>query len=500
MRLRIVGWMMLVAGAVAGQPPPNADPPPTGGVPDPPAAQVRIQVRALPAVAPGKDIAYKLIVTNPSAATAFNVVVRNPLPDRTTVVKADPTPEQPPAAVRPGLTWKLGTLSAGQSKTIDLVLRPGPDVNEVRNQAFVSFEYGQSVLTRIERAKLIVSKKAPKSAVAGEPIAVQVVIVNPGPVAVPDVKLVETISPAFEFAPGNEGERGTSDQQRVWKLGTLGPNQRRELVYRVTTKTGTKLLTTSAVTGHGVAAEPPPQTETDILAPALAVELTGPPSVVAGEVATYSLVVRNTGTMPLGDVRVTGAFDDQCKLKGMTDGGQRYRDRVVWQIPRLASGEAKSFTLKLDSPTTGRRAVRASATAPRGVEATAREVQTSFQGTAVLQLRADVTPATPTVGREALMTIDVANRGGEAARNVRVRVILPPGLTCKQATPSGATITGQEVVFPAQTVGARGDEKFTLTLQPETRGGKQVTVRVEADSLGAEPLSKTVELAVRGEQ
>lgn len=283
----------------------------------------------------------------------------------------------------------------------------------------------------------------------------------------------------------------------MWKLGTLGPNQTRAVTYRVTTKTGTKLLTTSAVSGQGVSAESPPQTETEVLTPALAVELTGPPSVTAGEVATYQLVVRNTGTMPLSDVRVTGAFDDQCKLKGMTDGGQRYRDRAVWAVPRIAPGEARSFTLKLDSPTTGRRTVRASAAGPRGVEATAREVQTSFQGTAVLQLQADVQPATPTVGRDTLMTIDVTNRGGEAARNVRVRVLLPPGLMCKQATPKGASITAQEVVFPAQTVTARGSEQFTLTLQPEARGSKQVTIRVEADSLGDQPLSKTVELAVR---
>lgn len=117
-----------------------------------------------------------------------------------------------------------------------------------------------------------------------------------------------------------------------------------------------------------------------------------------------------------------------------------------------------------------------------------------------MQLQADVQPATPTVGRDTLMTIDVINRGGEAARNVRVRVLLPPGLTCKQATPKGASITPQEVVFPAQAVGARGSEQFTLTLQPEGRGSKQVTVRVEADSLGGQPLSKTVDLAVREEQ
>ena len=43
-----------------------------------------------------------------------------------------------------------------------------------------------------------------------------------------------------------------------------------------------------------------------------------------------------------------------------TDGGQVYRDSIVWTVPRLEPGEGQSFRFGLKANTSGRRVIVAS--------------------------------------------------------------------------------------------------------------------------------------------
>ena len=203
-------WMLLaVAPVLAQEPePPREDPavvpaqfvqpgpesakPLAAAVSDPPSPVVRVQVRVPSHVAPGKDIVYKLIVTNTSTADAYRVTVRNPIPAGILqVVKAEPKPDKSDPKE---LTWNIGSLQHGQMREIELVLRPAADAKEIRNQAFVSFEHGQAVLTRIDKPKLQVTMQTPKQATTGDPIPVRVEVVNTGRVAINDVELIEDVS------------------------------------------------------------------------------------------------------------------------------------------------------------------------------------------------------------------------------------------------------------------------------------------------------------------
>ena len=460
---------------------------PAGGVADPPPPQVRIQVRALAAVAPDKPIRYKLIVTNPSTERAYKVKVRNPIPAGVTPGKAEPTPTSTPGSAE--LVWEVGELIGGGQKVIEFELMPKAGTTDVKNQAFVTSEYGQAVLTKVEKPKLKVEKQIGKSAALGEPVPVTVRVTNTGAVAVLDVELLETVTPGFRFDDGGQGKKGSSPEQRIWELGTLAPGQSRAVQYSVKGGQAGRLVTTSGAKGHGVAAEVPPETVTEVLATGLAVELVGTPTVPGGQRGKYTVAATNTGGLPLNDVKVTASLPPGVTLKKKTNGGQQYRDTVEWTLPRLDAGEKYEVRFELDSTTSGRKTVRAGARSARGIEAAARETATVFEGTSLLSLRAEAEPALPAAGQNGLLTLTVSNGGGEAARNVRLRVELPDGVTVEQTTPRDVQATKSEVVFPVATVAPGDPQKFTLTYKAAKAGTIFFRTTLDATGLTA-PLTK----------
>jgi uncharacterized repeat protein (TIGR01451 family) len=231
--LHVGAWVVL-AGFAFGQGPPD-DPgvlpaqfvtpqPGQQAVADPPTPVVRIQVRVPANVAPGKDIAYKITVTNTSSATAYRVKVRNPIPEGVArIVKYEPEVEKIPlvptaqGAMPKELVWDLGKLPAGEKREIELVLQPMPNAKDIRNAAFVSFEHGQTVETHVDKPKLSVKKVAPKQTSQADPIPVRVEVANNGKVSIENVRLVEVVSKGFEFVADTDGSSSsTASRRKRW--------------------------------------------------------------------------------------------------------------------------------------------------------------------------------------------------------------------------------------------------------------------------------------------
>ncbi len=501
--LQVGVWVMLAGFALGQGPPDDPDIRPaqfttSQGVADPPTPVVRIQVRVPANVAPGKDLTYKVIVTNTSAAHAYRVKVRNPIPEGIAgIVKVDPQVENMPLAVTAQgplpkeLVWDLGKLPVGEKREIELVLKPVPTAKDIRNQAFVSFEHGQTVETHIDKPKLTVKKVAPKQAAQSDAIPVRVEVVNNGKVSIESVKLVETISKGFEFGSTTDGERGESPQQRVWTLGTLRPGERKLIEYRLTAQemgTSVELLTRSQVHGKGAEDGDSAESTTKVLSSGVSLELTGPTAVGAGERGDYEMVVRNTGGMTLSNLKATASYPADCTLVRVTNNSQRDRDQVSWLVPPLKSGESFAFRFSLKAATSGKRTIRAAVTDGRSIEK-GREAVTTFQGTALPQLSARLDPSLLKVDQSGMLTVVVSNKGTETAKNVRVWVTLPPEVRLVEATPRSVTTT-QEVAYDAVAIKANGEEKFTLTYKAAKPGEAWFDVKLTADALGDQPLTK----------
>jgi uncharacterized repeat protein (TIGR01451 family) len=475
--------------------------PPGAAVPDPPHPAVRIQVRVPADAPPGDDLKYVITVRNTSAADAHAVTVRNPLPSGAVVKKAEPDADRSDPKQ---LVWKLGTLPAGKSKTIELTLTPDPKAAEVKNLAYVAFEHGQAVTTRVNKPAVKVSKVAPKETVRDEAFAVRIAVDNTGRVPVENVKVVENLPASAEAEA--KGARRTADrdgpaaggQQWVWEVPRLMPGERKVIEYRVTPRAEKEVLALTNVSAKGGVAEKA-ECRTRVLVAGLAVKLTGPPGnapVAPGETAKYEIEVRNTGTLPSTDVRVTGTLPAGTRPTMRTEGGQVSRDAIQWVIPRLEPGDARTFRFATKAGTSGRREVTAAAVDARGTRHAA-DLATLFQGVADLQWETVPNPVALAVGQKGTFTVRVRNAGAEPARNARVEVELPDAVALVQSTPN-VPAAGNKVAFPPETVPANGEAVYTVTYQANRAAQAWFRLRLSADCLKDKPLQTEKSVEVTG--
>lgn len=484
--------VLLAAGAAAGQPP---DGRPLPAMPPTPVVQIMVLVPQ--DAAPGQDVPYTVKVQNTSGGKAHRVQVRMPWPDGAEAVGlAEPAPAAGKATPKgQDLVWRFDALEPNESRTITVAFKPAANAGELTARAYVQFEHGQKVVTRLSAPKLKLKTELPKQAAADGPIPVRVQVSNDGRVAADGVKLTVNVSQGFEYDKDAPGEKGATPQQRVFDLGVVRPGEVRPVAFRLAAKDKGRLLVTTAVNAKNGAAEKD-EAKAEVLDAKLRVELKGDPKATGDEPAVFEAVVRNEGSMPLTNVRLTGTVPDDCTVTRRTKDGQVSRDQVVWVIPKLPPGDSYAVRWGLRSSASGRRTVRAAAAA-RGLEDVA-SAETVFQGAAALNW--ETTFATPTVRMDATgqLTVRVNNTGSEAAANVRVTVDLPKEVSLVQATPGNKKV-GEQVVFEPKTIPAGRSEVFTLTFRAEQVGKAYFGMRLAADALGDKPLGtdKYIEV-VRG--
>ncbi|HEV3385379.1 MAG TPA: hypothetical protein VG097_11240 [Gemmata sp.] len=473
-------------------------------VADPPAPVVRIQVRVAADSAIGDDLKYIITVQNTSTADAHAVTVRNPLSDVILqAVKAEPEWDKTRSVLtenaKKQLVWYFGTLPAGRSKTIELTLRPKPDATDVKNLAYVQFEHGEAVTTRLSKPQVKVSKTASKQAIQDEPYLVRVLLENTGKVIAENIRVTENVPAASEFEAVTRGAKRTTQptgQQWVWEIAKLMPGERKMIEFKVTARSENEALTLTNVSGaKGI--EERAEARTKVLVPGISIKMTGPTGVVnPGESAKYEITVRNTGTLPSTNVKVTGTIPGDCKPTMKTDGGQVFRDVVQWIIPRLEPSEAQSFRFGLKAATSGRRMIVASVTDARGQRA-GDELATVFQGAAALAWESSPNPPALSVGGQGTFTVKIRNNGGEAARNVQLEVDVdrPEAATVTQVVPNIRFNPGK-LVFNPEVIPAFGEINYTITFTAKQSAQVWFKLKMTADCLADHPMQteKAVEI------
>jgi len=487
-------------------PSPDGPQPAARPVADPPAPVVRIQVRVPADAPPGDDIKYVITVQNTSRADAHGVTVRNPLPDSIEgPVKAEPKWDEKASIQKKDdrawkeLVWTFGTLAAGKTKTIELTLRPKKDAGEVKNLAYVKFEHGEAVTTKINKPAVKITKTAPKQTVRDEQFVVRIAVDNTGKVPAEKVRVAENVPATAEVQPittGGVRMAQPQGQQWVWEIAKLMPGERKYIEYRVTAREAKDVFSlTNLSADKGI--QDKAEWNTRVLVPGLSVKLTGPAAnapINPGEPARYEITVRNTGTLASTNVRVIGTLPSDTKPTMKTEGGQLYRDAIQWVVPRLDPGAAQTFRFAVKSHSTGRRVVVATVADARGQRAVD-ELATLFQGTAALVWESVPNPVALAIGKRGTFTVKVRNNGGEAARNVRLEVELPEAVSLIQATPN-IRAPGAKIAFAAETVAPYAETVYTITYEAKQSAQAWFKLRMTADCLGDKPMQteKAVEI------
>lgn len=467
----------------------------TGGrgsapVVDPPPPVVQLQVRTPSHVPTGKPVPYKITVTNNSQSKALRVRVRMPAPEGAAAIakcepRADNIKELP--AVPGELVWTLPSINRGESKSFDLEFTPQANVKQLAATAYVSFEYGAKVEVGIDKPKVTVKKTASPQVAVGEPAAVVVKVTNNGSVPVPNAVLTETVPAGVEVK--GDGDPTANPGQRQWKLGTIGPGETKTVPYQLLARQGGEMATMSSLACEtGVLDASAAQSVTKVLTPALQLDFRGPAKGEAKAPVKYTAVVKNAGTMPLDNVRVTVDVPDDLSVVKLTNGCRTDRGKRVWVVPRLAAGESQEFRLEVvpEQGTSGRRTLKASARDANGrTDDQTREAITDFVGRADLSWKPTFTPGRLPVQREGTITVLVRNHGSETDKGVRLRVILPREVALKDSSPSKASLDPNDntLVFPPQPVAPGKTVEFTVTYQARAPGQAQFRLLLEGESM-----------------
>ena len=225
-----------------------------------------------------------------------------------------------------------------------------------------------------------------------------------------------------------------------------------------------------------------------VLQPDISIEKTGRGALFTGREGTYTLTVTNTGDANLTGVEITDTFPTGMSYVSSDNGGTVNGNVVTWNLGNLAIDEARQVSVTLQGDIAGTYANQAAVDTNEGANDsdTFNIVVTAAAG-ADINIVDDPDPAL--VGETITFTITVDNQGSTAPMtNVRVTATFDDNLNITGA--NEGTISGNQVAFALDTLGAGQTHTYTVTTEAVEAGAPASTVTLQyAETTGT--LSKT---------
>jgi len=284
----------------------------------------------------GETLTYTVVITNSGSVAANNVVFKDTDPQGTTFVpgsfKINGTP-QPGADPNVGIN--IGTIPAGGSVTVsyNVTVNSVPPSGQIKNTAAVTFEYkvdpnepavtetinSNEVITEAKLARLDLVKSASKAfAEVGDTVTYSVVITNTGTVTANNVIFKDTPPAGTTYVPGTFKKNGIplpGDPSVGINIGSIAPGASVTVSFDVTINSlppSGKITNTATVTFEykvdpqgptktGTGTSNPVDTKVDVASLSL-VKSESKSFVEVGETLTYTVVIKNTGTVTANNV------------------------------------------------------------------------------------------------------------------------------------------------------------------------------------------------------
>jgi len=301
----------------------------------------------------GGDITYTIHFQNTGNADATSVVLSDTIPAITTFLSAVGGGTPDPSQI---VHWSLGTLAAGSSGMVQLVVRvasPLPTGTVITNDAYsidsaeTAPVSGAPVTTTVVSSPVLSISKtdSPDSVPAGANITYTINFENTGNANATNVIINDTLPANTTFVSASGG--GTPDPAEViWNLGTVpaGSAGVLQLVVRVTSPLPTGTVITNDAYSIDSAETAPvsgaPVTTTVTSSPVLSISKTDSPDPVpTGGTITYTINFQNTGNANATSVIISDTIPANTSLVS-APGGTPDPSSVQWSLGTLAAGSS----------------------------------------------------------------------------------------------------------------------------------------------------------------
>ncbi len=446
-----------------------------------------IQKLAPPEIQVGKPAKFLLKVRNTGNQAAAEVVVRDEVPQGTRLVSTSPIAE----ITGSQLQWRMGTLSIGEERTIELQLMPTAE-GEIGSVATVNYSAQASIKTRSTMPQLALNMTAPKQVLVGQEERVKILLNNPGSGDATGVMLFENVPDNVKHAAGPALE---------FEIGTLRAGETRELeLVLKADKPGTVTNTLSARAEGNLQVQQ--QVEFEVIAPALSVAVAGPERRYLERPATYEVSVENPGTATARDIQLVTKLPKGMKFVRANNMGEYdpSTHAVYWSLAELQEKERGTVELVTMPVESGPQTLEVEGRAQQGLTDQTKQ-QILVEGLAAIMFEVRDLEDPIEVGKETTYEIRVVNQGTKSATNVQVAVALPHGMqfVSAEGETRNSPQAGGIVFAPLKQLAPKADTVYRVKVQCQQPGDQRVTVEVKTDDLD-QPIRREESTRVFGDQ
>jgi uncharacterized repeat protein (TIGR01451 family) len=363
----------------------------------------------------GRSFQYDIVVTNTSPdLDVRDVVVTDPLPADLTYESSNP----PAEASGNNLTWRLGTMAQGSSRTLTVNVH-GNRSGMVTNCATVVAEGGlraeACAPTTFSAPALTIRKTGPAEASVCDPITYTITVTNTGDGEATNVRVSDTMP-----------SQVTTSDQIEWMVGTLAAHDTRS--FTVTGRANTPGQATNRATAQADGVAPvSDQVTTMITKCVLTIRKTAPAERKFGRPLPYDIVVSNVGDSDAKGVIIEDTLPAGVSFQSASDGGMCTGTTVVWNLGTIAKGQSRGVSIQT-VVTANQEGTLHNVVTARGdcCDQVTASADTHISGVAAILLETiDVDDPIEVNGTETYV-IDVTNQGNSPDRNVVIKCTLPP--------------------------------------------------------------------------
>jgi uncharacterized repeat protein (TIGR01451 family) len=477
-------------------PPPIANPTPVPPQPVPPPQQnstapnvdalvnlnmpaIQVQKHGPTTLRAGETQAYQIVIRNLGSLPAQQVRIEDDLPAGIKLVDIGPQPQwQGKRAV-----WTLSNVAPGAEQLIRMTLKADIAVQlgntlsaHVSAVPIVQTTNTVSLRPPHTASALTTRLVGPESVVVGKPAVYEIHVSNQSQVPLTGIVL-------FGYLPeGLDTKEGREIQGSVG--GAIAPGATK--VLRMPTnavKPGRYTVRVKVVTSAGEASA---TSTLEIGGDSLSIHQAPATRMFIGRDGDLQFQVANGTGKAVRNVAVACRLPEGLDFIGATDRGlyqSNYRT-VYWMIDTMPAGHTHTLAVRVHGDKPGKLENLVFAKAD-GIAEIRSSGTIALEGSVNLNLNVVGRDNVLEVKKDTVYEIQIANTGGSPARNVRLRVQFPAGLTPRDAQGNSKhTIAGQTVTFdPIANLG--GDEKvlYRISAQALTAGDQRIEFSVISDEV-----------------
>ena len=406
---------------------------------------------------------YEITVTNDGEGALTDVTIIDTVPEGLTFFSGVPGPTE-------GTTWNLGTLEAGESRSI-MVAATADAAGAYSLPVSITSAEGAvadaSVDTTVVAPDLAVTKTASADTfLVGTEITFTIEVTNNGDGPAFNAAVSDTMSAGLTVVSSDPEATAAEDGSLNWAIDELAAGDSATFTIVVTAAESGDHTNTASVTvlDTTTTAEVSVRSNT----PGISLQKMGGTVMYTDGQRDYQITATNNGEAALTGVVITDTIPAGLSYVSADSDGAHSAGVVTWNVGDLAIGDSATVTVTLRGDTAGMYTNTAAVTSTEGAsDETTFDVEVLAATGASLAIVDANDPIG--IGEVTSYTVTVTNQGDDSPlTNVTLTVVIPSEFTIVSA--GDGTISGQRVAFDLGEIAVGAGETVTITVEATAAG------------------------------